>query len=361
MKKHLFACLILASACSPKDTATRNIDDLHEYFSKEFPADEPGASILIMKGTDTLFSRSYGLADLKTKERITPKTLFNLGSISKTFVGNAILMLQEQGKLSVDDPIGKYFPDFKNKDIANRVTIRHLLTHTSGLPDIRQVSKDTVFYLTAKDAENWYPITQTDSLNFEPGSKWQYSNPAFNGLALIIEQVSGMKWQKYIEENILKPSGMITSTITDGPHPENGVAHGYVKNHGEYLEDDYGEEPTFAASGNGGVWSSVEELAMYEVALRKGTFLKPETIQDSRTIKTFSNWAAPEKPFMGWSWFVVETDSLKTIGHTGSQGGFFSNYQTIPDKDILFVMLCNQPIDRQKYQDKVFEWLGVIR
>src|SRR5690348_8255031 len=133
--------IILIAACSPKETSTKSQQQLADYFKNEFAPNEPGAAILIMKNNDTIFSKAYGLADLKTKEPITAKTLFNLGSISKTFVANAILMLQEQGKLSVDDPLIKYFPNFKNKAIAEGVTLRHLLTHTSGLPDNRQVSK----------------------------------------------------------------------------------------------------------------------------------------------------------------------------------------------------------------------------
>ena len=215
-----------------------------------------------------VFSKGYGLADLETRDPITPKTLFNLGSISKTFVANGILLLAEQGKLALEDSIIKYFPEFRDKSIAQKVKIKHLLTHTSGLPDIRDVASDTVFYLTAKDAENWYPITKADSLLFEPGSQFEYSNPAYNGLALIIEKVSGMKWQQFIAEQIFKKAGMQQSTITDGPHPESGVSHAYVMNKGEWTQDDYGEEPTFAAAGNGGVWSSVEELAQYERAIR---------------------------------------------------------------------------------------------
>jgi CubicO group peptidase (beta-lactamase class C family) len=284
--------------------------------------------------------------------------LFNLGSISKTFVSNAILMLQEQGKLSVEDPLIKYFPGFKNKTIAQKVKIEHLLTHTSGLPDNRQVRKDTVFYLTAKDEENWYPVTQTDTLIFEPGSRFEYSNPAFNGLALIVEKVSGMKWQKFIEENILKPSGMTTSTITDGPHPESGVSHAYVKNDGRWIEDDYGEEPTFAASGNGGVWSSVEELAKYELAIRNSIFLKEETIKDSRTVKSHENWSYTSMPFIGWSWFIDRTsDGLETVGHTGDQGGFLCNYVSIPEKKIFFVILCNTPGDVTGFSEQIIEWL----
>src|SRR5436190_190255 len=92
--------------------------------------------------------------------------------------------------------------------------------------------KDSIFYLSAKDAENWAPIMKATKLNFEPGNRFEYSNPAFNALALIIEQVSKQKWQAFVTEKIMVPSGMKTSTITDGPHPTSGVAHGYIKVNG---------------------------------------------------------------------------------------------------------------------------------
>ena len=347
--KHSWILLLFLSgfACSTKESSYSDFTiKLDSLYTKTFPSNQPGGAILVMKGDSILFEKGYGVADIETKESISPKTLFNLGSISKTFVSNAILMLQEQGKLSVEDSLYKYFPNFKNKAIAQRVKIKHLLSHTSGLPDNRQVGKDTVFYLTAKDLENWTPVTKTDTLVFEPGERFEYSNPAFNGLALIVEQISGMKWQRFIENNILKPSGMNSSTITDGPHPENGVAHGYVKVQGQWKEDDFGEEPTFAASGNGGVWSSLEELAKYEQAIRSSVFLKPETIDQSRTVFHPQNWVDATPPGIGWSWFVSQTkDSLKTVGHTGSQGGFVANYVTVPDKKILLVILCNTPRD----------------
>jgi CubicO group peptidase (beta-lactamase class C family) len=345
----IFIMTFFGVACSDQKQQS-HVESIDRYFSNYFKENEPGGAVLIMKGDSILFSKGYGIADLKTKEPITPKTLFNLGSISKTFVSNSILILQEQGKLSVEDSIIKYFPDFKNKNIARKVKIKHLLSHTSGLPDIRKVSKDTVYYLTAKDAENWYPITQCDSLEFEPGSKYNYSNPAFNGLALIVEQVSGMKWQKFVEENIFRPSGMSASTITDGPYPEAGVSHAYVLNGGQWSEDDYGEEPTFPAAGNGGVWSSVEELANYEKAIWEEKFLKEETITESRIAQRFSNWNASHAPFIGWSWFVTKENGFDLIGHPGSQGGFLTNYVSIPDQQFFFVILCNTP--REDYEMK---------
>jgi len=342
---YLLALLFFIDSCSgPPKQLPGKLDVL---FSSQVKPDGPGASVLIMKGDSVIFSKSYGLADLDTKKPVTGKTLFNLGSISKTFVMNSILMLRDDGKLSLEDSLIKYFPEFKNKDIARKVKIKHLLTHSSGLPDIRPVEQQREFYLTANDADNWAPVTQADSLIFEPGTSYEYSNPAFNGLALIIEKVSGKKWQSFVAERIFKPAGMTTSTITDGAHPESGVSHGYVMENGTWTELDYGEEPTFCAAGNGGVWSSTEELVKYWKALDNAVFMSASSIQESRETKA---------GFIGWSWFVDSNN--KTVSHTGTQGGFYCDYVTVPEKGILYVMLANFPIDRTMLNREVLKLLG---
>jgi CubicO group peptidase (beta-lactamase class C family) len=349
--------LILLLSCTPK-TSQDLQSRLNMYFKQKLPDHEPGGAVLIMKDTTVIFSKGYGLADLTGKEKITTKTLFNIGSISKTFVSNAILILRDEGKLSLEDSLLKYFPGFKNKGIAQKVKIKHLLTHTSGLPDNRQVKRDSVFYLTANDEQNWYPVTQTDTLEFEPGSHYHYSNPAFNALALIITQVSGQKWQDFVANRIFRPSKMNTSTITDGPHPQSGVAHAYSRISGQWREDDFGEEPTFCAAGNGGVWSSAEELSRYELALRRGNFLALSTIDESASIKEFPNWSSPDHTSRGWAWKIDHTaDGLKIIGHTGDQGGFVANYVSIPEKKIFVVILCNFPLDLGPVTDHVMALL----
>jgi CubicO group peptidase (beta-lactamase class C family) len=360
-------------SCSRTGQKKDDANSLDVFFSSQFPDDEPGGAVIVMQNDSILFAKGYGLANVKTREKITTKTLFNVGSISKTFVAHGILILASEGKLSVEDSLMKYFPQFKNADIARSVKIKHLLTHTSGLVDNREVDKDTVFYLTAKDRENWAPIMHADTLAFPPGARFAYSNPAYNGLALIIESVSKKEWQQFVIDNIMRPSGMMQSTITNGSYPSEGVSHAYVKDHGHWIEDDYGEEPTFPAAGNGGVWSSVEELAKYEQAIEQGVFLPKDVIEDARTIKTFSNWEGnapsfidwswfrpvdPQKPFMGWSWFIGQTkDGVGIVGHTGSQGGFLANYVVIPDRHIFFVILCNTPRDMIGYSEKIISWL----
>ncbi|HUM97608.1 MAG TPA: serine hydrolase domain-containing protein [Chitinophagaceae bacterium] len=331
---------------------------LDTVFQPYFNEMEPGAAVLLVKNGKVVYQNAFGIADMQTNEKINSKTLFNLGSISKTVVAYGVLKLASENKLSLEDPISKYFPDFKSKQIAEKVKIVHLLTHTSGLPDSRRVNDENEFYLTAKDEENFAPLKQTEQLEFEPGTKYHYSNPAFNGLALIIEKVSGKKWQSYIEEEIFRPSKMFHSTITDGPHPETGVSHGYVKNKSNGFDEmDYGEEPTFAAAGNGGVWSNVVELWKYEKAIQQHLFLSKEWIDKSREVFPFPQWNDSIPSRLGLSWFLTNEAGENMIGHTGSQGGFISDYCWVPSHKIFYVLLCNTPKPIKEIRAKLFDLL----
>lgn len=362
MNRLLIILLAVFLICCRQPSAFES--EIDSIFRPVFKDSEPGGAIMIVKYDSVAFEKGYGLADLNTKERITTKTLFNTGSISKTFVSNTILSLALEGKLSLNDSLYKYFPDFKNAAIAKQVRIHHLLTHTSGLPDNRRPLLDSAFLITAKDEENFAPIKLNDSLLFEPGSRYEYSNPAFNGLALIIEKVTGRKWQEVVKERIFDPAGMKTSVITDGPFPQSGVSHAYLKTSTGFIEKDYGEEPTFPAAGNGGVWSSAEELIQYEQAIQRSAFLTKEMLERSRTITEYPNWNSNEEAFIGYSWFVSETeDGSKMISHTGTQGGFYCDYVSIPSKGIIYVMLCNIPVQQEPKREKVlavlqkFNWL----
>lgn len=346
----ILLAIILFSCSGEKEPVAKKLDAV---FDSAFRAAEPGGAVLIAKDGKIIYEKGFGVADINTKEPITGKTLFNIGSISKTFVAFGILQLAKENKLSLQDDIDKYFPDFKNRVIAKKVKIYHLLTHTSGLPDIRRVKEDSVFYLTAKDEENWAAIKPADTLEFEPGERFNYSNPAFNGLALIIEKVSGQKWQDYLKEKIMHPSGMQASTITDGPYPESGVSHGYLYDGEIFFEKDYGEEPTFAASGNGGVWSSVEELWKYEQAIQQHIFLDSLWISRSRNILHFENWKDTLPPFIGLCWFISKAGDENMIGHTGSQGGFRADYVWLPEKNVFYVLLCNTPKPMNELRTKV--------
>ena len=332
--------------------------DMDSILSGILPDSLPGGAYLVMKNEEIVYSNGFGIADVETEEKITPNTVFNLGSLGKTFVAFGILKLQEDGLLSIEDSIHKYFPDFKDPKIAQEVKIKHLLSHTSGLIDNRYFWEDSVYYLSAKDSANFAPLKTCDSIHFKPGEKYEYSNPAFNGLALIIEQITKNRWQDYIIDNIFKPSNMPTSKVTDGPHPAALVAHGYDLVNGKYIEYDYNEFMTFAAAGNGGIWSSVVELANYERAITSAAFLKKETIELSRTIFVPENWKDSIAPNIGFSWFMKTPSWLfkenpptdySVFGHTGSQGGFQTFYFIIPEHNIFFTGIVNNYLSTKEY------------
>ena len=306
---YILSCLLFYQclAQTKKDSLKFKIDKLLE---SEIEPSGPGGSVLLKKGEDIIYLKNYGLANLETKEKITEHTSFNIGSISKTFVSNGILILKERGLLSLEDSLSMYFSDFSNKKIANKVQIKHLLSHTSGLPDNRKIKENVEFYLTAKDSGNFAPLKLANNLEFQSGEKYKYSNPAFNGLALIIEKITKDKWQKFIIKNILEPSNMTNSKITDGDYPQKDVAHAYKFKNGHYIEDDYGEVPTFAASGNSGIWSSVIDLANYEQSIQENTFLSKELLNESRTIYRPKNWKDSTNPKIGYSWFLHQRQNL---------------------------------------------------
>jgi CubicO group peptidase (beta-lactamase class C family) len=349
----LLVTAFLFSCNSPQSQEAK----LDLYFDSVFKKTEPGGAVLIGKEGKVIYFKGFGVADIKTNEAITTNTLFNVGSISKTFVAYGILKLAKENKLSLEDELYKYFPNFKDSLIPHKVKLKHMLTHTSGLPNLRKIDEDSAFYITAKDVENWEPVYQADSLEFEPGSKYNYSNIAFNGLALIIEKVSGMKWQAYIMKNIIAPAGMKTSVIQDGPYPESGVSHAYLYDGKNYFEKDYGEEPTFPASGNGGVWSSVEELWKYEQAIQQNLLLDSDWIKKSRTVFEHKNWSHTIPSELGLSWFMTDFEDNKLIGHTGSQGGFRSDYVWVPGKNVFYVILCNTPKNLYEVRKSVFKIL----
>jgi CubicO group peptidase (beta-lactamase class C family) len=354
MKQIILASLALffGSASFGQSGTDRKLElKLDSVFNSIFRPDEPGGAVFIRQGNQNLYNRSFGLSDLRTKEGFTSSTVSNLGSISKTFVAYSILLLQSQGKLSIEDNLLKYFPEFKNKELAEKIKIKHLLLHTSGLPDSRETIKDSVFYLTAKDAENFKPLTLSDTLEFDPGTKWNYSNPAYNGLALIIEKVTKERWQNFVIKNIFIPAGMSHSKITDGSYPESGVAHGYISKNNRWAEYDYGEYPTFAAAGNGGVWSSIEDLEKYVRAIYEYKFIKKSQVDSSMQI-LWKGQALNSQDTISRSyvWFIHKVfpsqDKKQVpytiIEHSGEQGGFRAHLILIPEKKITIIWLSNR-------------------
>src|ERR1051325_4328677 len=172
----------------------------------------PGAAVLVVQNGKTVFLKTYGLARLNPKEPVTADTAFDLASVSKQFTARAIMILADRDKLSFDDPITKFFPQFPA--YAQKITIRNLLTHTSGLVDVinpkwfkagyEPTSKDLLKMMVAEPAPS-----------FIPGEKFEYNNAAYVLLALIVEKASGEPFARFMKENVFKPLGMNSTVVLD--------------------------------------------------------------------------------------------------------------------------------------------------
>lgn len=224
--------------------------------------------VLLAKDGLPLLERAYGYADRDQKIPNTIETKFNVGSINKTFTRLAILMLAAKGQLSLDDPIGKFLPDYPNRNAAERVTIRHMLDMRSGIGDIFGERYDRTPKEQLSALKDFLPLFADLPLQFEPGEGRRYSNGGYIVLGLIIEKASGTDYYTFVRENIFRPAGMGNSDwyFRDAEMPDR--ATGYVAREGN-LESNHTSLPARGSSAGGG-YSTARDLLAYTVALRDG-------------------------------------------------------------------------------------------
>ncbi|MEA2601741.1 MAG: hypothetical protein QOF89_2733 [Acidobacteriota bacterium] len=273
--------LTLTAAClgqeaKKKMTEAEVVAALGKEMATKAAADEFSGVVLLAKDGKTIFRQAYGFADLGLKVPNNPETKFNLGSINKVFTRLSIEQLALAGKLSLDDTIGKWLPDYPNKDAAAKVTIRQMVDFKSGLGDIFTEE----FERGAKDRllkpRDLFVLFADKPLLFEPGSKRQYSNAGYVVLGAIVEAASGQDYYEYVREHIYKPAGM-TSTDSwelDVPVPNRAV--GYTKESPRGPASGGGRRNNlfstfFKGSPAGGGYSTVDDMLRFDQALRAGT------------------------------------------------------------------------------------------
>jgi CubicO group peptidase (beta-lactamase class C family) len=285
-------------------------------------------SVLVTRDGIPLFSKGYGLANAEHQVPNTPETKFRLGSITKQFTAMAIMILQERGKLAVEDPIGKYFDDAPKA--WEGVTIHHLLTHTAGVhsytsdPEYvkRMAHPETVKSMIARFRDR--------PLDFKPGEKFQYSNSGYFLLGAIIEKVSGQSYEAFLKEAIFEPLGM---KDTGYDHPSTILAHrasGYTRK-GDVLENAaYLDMAQPYAAGS--LYSTTLDLAKWDQALRDGALIAQESMTRMFT---------PEKNDYAYGWSVTTRSGRNEIGHGGGINGFATEIVRYPDQKVCVVVLCN--------------------
>jgi len=330
------------ASCSTKQTPDRKaVAQLDSLFSRLYPADEPGAAALILKGDNIVYKKGFGIANIETKEPVTSKTFFCIASVSKQFSAVALMMLHEEGKLSLDDNVSTFFPHFK-APFFKTITLRHLLSHTSGIPDARP-RNDRNFVLTAIDETSYVYMEELDKLNFEPGTAYEYMNPTYQLMYTIIEKASGMKFDDFMRARIFDVAGMSESIYFEDGKPIPHFSHGYRLNrNGEGFEKyDYGEASFFATKADGGLYTSVEEFAQWEMALRSNLLISKKMSEEAWSKKI----DIPDTSYTGYGygWFIEEKQGLpKKVYHTGDNGGYQIYAGRYPDKEILYLIFATR-------------------
>ena len=382
----LFLLISLTMMVSCKQSPEKEqIAKLDALCSSLFPADEPGAAVLVMKGDKIVFDKGYGIADINTKKAIDGNTFFNIASVSKQFTAVAVLQLVEEGKMSLEDPVSKYFPEFK-ADFWKDVKIKHLLSHSSGVPDARG-DIPRALKIKGDEALAMAYMMNLDSLHFQPGTAYEYINPTYVLSGTIVGLVSGQSFVDYVTEHIFRPAGMEQTLYFDPKHQDliPNMAHGYeyadVENMPEertadsapskeaknWYEYDYGEETFFATRPDGGIYTSTHEFVQWEKALRANKVLSEASRVDAQSPHTYasdspwSDYQNRPNTWYGYGWFIEpKTDTTKeVIYHTGDNGGFKILAARYPEDDALVLVFANRADwDRYPLMQQIEEIFG---
>ncbi len=296
-----------------------------------------GAVVGIVKGKDTLFLASYGKANVESEVAMHTDAAFAIGSITKQFTAAAILQLRDQGKLSLDDDITKWFPDFPTG--GARLPLRRLLDHTSGIPNVPELNRLRGDPNASRDTI--YAAIKGRPLQFAPGTAQMYSNRAYWLLHLVVEKASGMTYPQYLERMIFEPLGMNSSGICHGAPNFPRRATGYFVRNGETRQAP--EIVPVVDLGSGALCSSVADMVTWLQALHGGRVLSPSSYAQMIRPATLAD-GTPLRYGMGVD-VRQDTRGNPFIGHSGEITGYAARANWYPDAQMAIVVLMNNSID----------------
>lgn len=321
--------------------------ELEAFMKKLADADVFSGTVLVAHNGQVLFKQAYGDAnkDFDAKNRIDTK--FNLGSMNKMFTSIAIAQLVERGKVSLDDPLSKYLPEFPTKEWAEKIQIKHLLSHTSGLGSYFNRKFMESSRAKFRTVDDLMTLAVDERPQFEPGTKWAYSNTGMLVLGKVIEKATGQNYYDYIRENISKPAGMINSDCYLLDEVNKNLAVGYTKaftEKGITFRNNIFEHVMRGGPAGGG-YSTVEDLFRFSQALMSGKLVKPELV------KLFTS-AKPELNSPNYGYGFQVNNAKHTFGHSGGFPGISSNLSIFLDSGYVSVVMSNygrgsDPVDRK--------------
>ena len=291
-----------------------------------------GLALAVIKNGKAVVNKGYGLANVEHNVPVTAETVIRLGSVSKQFFTTAILKLTEEGKLSIEDSVHKFFPDAP--ETWRPIQVKHLMSHTSGLKREGPAYNNSVIQPDLVIIKSAYSL----ALDFKTGQKYQYCNLAYFMLAEIITQVSGMPWQYYIRERLFIPAGMKNSCMTDFYPIIPNRASGYMHKKDVLVNAD----AMYAVRPSGGFLSTSTDMILWDKVLReKNIILKKENweLLWQPFIKTSDNTTS--KAYYGFGWIIDELDGRKVVAHGGANVGFRSYYTRFVNDGLSIIIMTN--------------------
>ena len=285
-------------------------------------------AVLVARGGMVLFEKGYGTADVAWDVPIIPRTKFNIASLTKQFTGMAVLQLAEAGKLKLDDPVSRYYKDAPKA--WEKITIYHLLSHTSGLPELKGLDEFTKGIAVPYTPAELIATFRDKPLDFPPGTKWAYSNRGYYLLGYIIEKVSGQTYANYIEQHIFAPLGMSDSGYDSNKAVIKHRAGGYAAEARKLRYADYVDWSLPYAAG--GLYSTVEDLLRWDRALYTEKLLSQKWLD-----KLFT----PDPSGYNYGWFIDSKGRRLKIYHEGSNPGFAAFIVRYPADKTCVVVISN--------------------
>lgn len=323
--------LLLCSVCSLQaQDLEQRIDQL---LSAQYPADQPGITALVAKDGKVLYRKAFGLANMELEVPMKPENIFEIGSITKQFTAVSILMLEEAGKLSVNDPLSKYIPDYPQGD---QIKIHHLLNHTSGIKSYTNMPSFMSQARTDLTPIELIAVFKDQPMEFQPGEQYAYNNSAYILLGYIIEEVSGSTYEDFVETRIFKNLGMNNSMYGHKAELIKNRAFGYQPSEAGYNNAEYLSMTLPYAAGS--LMSCVDDMLLWEQAIHKNTL-----ISEASKKKAFTNYKLTNGNdiYYGYGWSVDEIHGVPTIEHGGGIFGYTTYAVYVPSEDLYAVVLHN--------------------
>jgi CubicO group peptidase (beta-lactamase class C family) len=293
----------------------------------------PGLALLVARDGKIVQARGYGLSNVELETPVQPETIFQSGSVGKQFTAAAVVMLVEEGKIALDDPISKYLKDAP--PAWNEVTIRELLSHTAGFTDYPANFDFRRDYTEAQLLR----IVEGIPLAFAPGTKWSYSNLGYLTLGVLIHQVTGKFYGDFLQERIFRPLGMKTTRIISEADIIPNRAAGYRLVNGELKNQEW-VSPTLNTTADGALYFSILDLAKWDAALYTDKLLKYSSLHQMWTVAKLKN-GEPNSGHYGFGWEILEKNGHRVLDHGGAWQGFKTHISRYVDDQLTIVVLTN--------------------